>query len=110
MPLYSGIDLHSNNLMTAVMDETGKRILKKKLINDRVVVLATLEPYRAELVGIVVESTYNWYWLVGALMDHGYRVHLANPSAIQQYSGLKYVDDNHDAFWLARGSPPIETP
>ncbi len=101
MPLYSGIDLHSNNLTAAIMDEAGKRILKKKLINDREVVLATLEPYRTELVGIVVESTYNWYWLVDALMDHGYRVHLANPSAIQQYSGLKYLDDNHDAFWLA---------
>jgi transposase len=101
MPLYSGIDLHSNNLMAAIMDEAGKRILKKRLINDSEVVLTTLEPYRTELVGIVVESTYNWYWLVDALMDHGYQVHLANPSAIQQYSGLKYLDDNHDAFWLA---------
>jgi transposase len=101
MPFYSGIDLHSNNLMAAIMDETGKRILKKRLLNDSELVLATLEPYRTELIGIVVESTYNWYWLVDALMDHGYPVHLANPSAIQQYSGLKYLDDNHDAFWLA---------
>jgi transposase len=101
MELYSGIDLHSNNLMAAIMDETGKRILKKRLLNDPELVLTMLEPYRTELVGIVVESTYNWYWLVDALMDHGYPVHLANPSAIQQYSGLKYLDDNHDAFWLA---------
>jgi transposase len=28
-------------------------------------------------------------------------VHLANPSRIQQYSGLKHGDDEHDAFWLA---------
>jgi hypothetical protein len=28
-------------------------------------------------------------------------VHLANPSAIQQYEGLKHADDKHDAFWLA---------
>jgi hypothetical protein len=49
MKLYSGIDLHSNNLTAAIMDETGKRILKKKLINDPEVVLATLEPYRTEL-------------------------------------------------------------
>jgi len=26
----------------------------------------------------VVESTFNWYWLVDGLMDNGYRVHLAN--------------------------------
>jgi transposase len=101
MELYSGIDLHSNNLTLAIMDETGKRILNKRLINDTEAVLSSLEPYCTELVGVVVESTYNWYWLVDTLMDHGYRVHLANPSAIQQYSGLKYVDDNHDAFWLA---------
>ena len=49
----------------------------------------------------MVESTYNWYWLVDTLMEEGYRVHLANPSAIQQYSGLKHEDDQHDAFWLA---------
>jgi transposase len=101
MTLYSGIDLHSNNLTLAIMDETGKRVLKKRLINDGEVVLNTLEPHRTELVGIVVESTYNWYWLVDTLMDYEYQVHLANPSAIQQYNGLKYLNDDHDAFWLA---------
>jgi len=49
----------------------------------------------------VVESTFNWYWLVDALMDNGYTTHLANPAAIQKYQGLKYSDDRHDAFWLA---------
>ena len=35
-------------------------------------------------------------------MDAGYDcVHLANPSAIKQYEGLKHTDDRHDAFWLA---------
>jgi transposase len=34
-------------------------------------------------------------------MEAGYRVHLANPAAIQQYSGLKYSDDHSDARWLA---------
>jgi transposase len=49
----------------------------------------------------VVESTYNWYWLVDGLMEADYRVHLANPAAMQQYSGLKYTDDYSDARWLA---------
>jgi transposase len=36
-------------------------------------------------------------------MDAGYSsVHLANPSAIKQYEGLKHVDDKHDAFFLAQ--------
>jgi len=50
---------------------------------------------------VVVESTYNWYWLVDGLMAAGFTVHLANPAAIQKYSGMKHADDKHDAFWLA---------
>ena len=50
---------------------------------------------------MVVESTYNWYWLVDGLMEASYRVHLANPAAMQQYSGLKYTDDHSEARWLA---------
>jgi transposase len=48
-----------------------------------------------------VESTYNWYWLVDGLQSAGHKLHLANPSAIQQYEGLKHTDDKWDSFWLA---------
>src|SRR5215471_16541090 len=34
-------------------------------------------------------------------MEAGYRVHLANPAAMQQYSGLKFTNDQVDARWLA---------
>jgi transposase len=50
---------------------------------------------------VVVESTYTWYWRVDGLREAGYRVHLANPAAMQQYSGLKYTADHSDARWLA---------
>ena len=33
-------------------------------------------------------------------MDADYRVHLAHPAAMQQYSGLQYTDDHSDARWL----------
>jgi transposase len=36
------------------------------------------------------------------LMEAGYHVELVNTSAVRQYEGLKYVDDRHDARWLAR--------
>jgi transposase len=71
------------------------------LPNDLSEVLKALNPYRKDLEGIVVESTFNWYWLVDGLMESGYRVHLANPSAIKQYEGLKPSDDARDAFHLA---------
>ena len=99
--LYVGSDLHGNNNFLGIIDEQGKRVFKKRLPNDRELIKDVLRPYQEEIEGIVVESTYNWYWLVDTLMEEGYRVHLANPSAIQQYSGLKHEDDQHDAFWLA---------
>jgi transposase len=52
-------------------------------------------------VGCVVESTYNWYWLVDGLMEAGFPVHLAHTRAMPQYAGLKYSDDESDARHLA---------
>ena len=99
--LYAGSDLHGNNNLLGIIDEEGKRVFKKKVPNDPQLVRDVLEPYKGEIVGIAIESTYNWYWLVDTLMEEGYQVHLANPSAIQRYSGMKHADDKHDAFWLA---------
>lgn len=101
MKLYSGIDLHSTNSYLAIIDETGKRIFKEKLPNAIETITERLSLYSGTLEGVVVESTYNWYWLVDGLMAEGFTVHLANPAAIQKYSGLKHADDKHDAFWLA---------
>jgi transposase len=101
MKLYGAIDLHSNNNVTVLIDEQDKVVYEKRLPNDLGVIAQQLAAYQSSLDGIVVESTYNWYWLVDGLMDQGYRVHLANTAAIQQYEGLKYTDDHSDARWLA---------
>ena len=101
MKLYTGFDLHSSNSYIGIIDESGKRAFNRKLPNDPAIIVDTLRPFRKDITDIAVESTYNWYWLVDLLMAEGYRVHLANPSAIQKYAGLKYSDDRHDAFWLA---------
>ena len=99
--LYAGIDLHSNNHVVVVMNEEDRVLYRKRLRNELDAVLEVLTPFAQDLSGVVVESTYNWYWLVDGLMEHGYRVRLANPGAIQQYSGLKHADDTSDAHWLA---------
>lgn len=101
MKLYGAIDLHSNNNMTVVTDEQDRVVYEKRLPNDLGLIVQQLAGYREGLQGIVVESTYNWYWLVDGLMEEGHKVHLANTSAIQQYEGLKYTDDPDDARWLA---------
>ena len=101
MELYSAIDLHSNNSHVGIMDSQQNRVLSRKLANNPSVILNTFAPYKEHLKGIVIESTLNWYWLADLLIEQGYTVHLANPCAIQKYSGLKHSDDKHDAFWLA---------
>lgn len=99
---YCGIDLHSNNSVVVVSDEEDRIVFHKRLPNDLRQIAGALEPYREELVGVVIESTYNWYWLVDGLMDAGYRVHLANTTAIKKYDGLKYSGDFADAAYLAQ--------
>ena len=101
MALYSGIDLHSTNCWITIIDKERKVIRETKVGNDLETILRFLAPDRAEIEGIAVESTFNWYWLVDGLMDAGYQLHLTNTWAIKQYEGLKYTDDRHDARWLA---------
>ena len=101
MKLYGGIDLHSNNCVVVLLDEEDQVVYEKRLANDLGYLLLELAPYQGMIEGVVVESTFNWYWLVDGLMEAGYPVHLANTAAIQQYCGLKYTDDRSDARWLA---------
>lgn len=101
MSHYCGIDLHSNNHVLVVIDEEDKRLYEKRLDNDLSLTLKALSPYRETLHGIAVESTFNWYWLVDGLQEHGYDLQLVNTAAVTQYDGLKYSDDHHDAFHLA---------
>jgi len=98
---YCGIDLHSNNSVVIVSDEEDRIVFSKRLPNELGQIGAALEPHREDLAGVVIESTYNWYWLVDGLMDASYRVHLAHPSAIKKYEGLKYSGDFADAGYLA---------
>src|ERR1700730_14233901 len=101
MNKFSGIDLHSNNSVVVVSDEADRIVYRQRLPNELSAILQGLEPHRSELVGVVVESTYNWYWLVDGLQAAGYRVHLANPAAIKRYEGIKHSGDETDAAYLA---------
>ena len=67
--LYAGIDLHSTNNYVGIIDEDDRRLLEKKLPNDLDTIFHYLNPFKEDIVGVVVESTFNWYWLVDGLMD-----------------------------------------
>jgi transposase len=102
MRLYCGIDLHSDNSVVSVIDDEDRIHYEKRLPNDLAVIEGSLLPYREALVGVVVESTYNWYWLVDGLQASGFEVRLANTVAMKQYSGLKYTNDQTDARSLGQ--------
>jgi transposase len=101
MMMYSGIDLHSNNSVVAVIDENDHLVGQKRLPNDLTKIISFLAGWKDALAGVVIESTYNWYWLVDGLEDAGFRVHLANTVAIKQYDGVKHSSDETDAQHLA---------
>lgn len=102
MKLYAGIDLHSNNSYVVLSNEEDRVMYQKRLPNDAGIILNELAPHREHIEGVVVESTYNWYWLVDELQEANYKVHLANTAAIQAYKGLKHTNDKTDAVWLAK--------
>ncbi|WP_116119872.1 hypothetical protein [Paraburkholderia sp. BL6669N2] len=60
MNKFSGIDLHSNNSAVAVSDETDRVVYQRRLPNDALRIRVALAPYRPELVGVVIEATFNW--------------------------------------------------
>ena len=101
MQTFAAIDLHSNNGVLTVIDETDRVLRQRKLSNQIEKFAKELEPFRESLQGVAVESTFNWYWLVDGLIERGFPARLVNTSAIQQYEGLKHSDDPYDAWWLA---------
>ena len=101
MTVYAGLDLHATNTYVAMIDQENKVLYKQRHRNELPSIIAALDPFKKDLQGVVVESTFNWYWLVDGLMGEGYPVHLANPSAIKQYEGLKQIDDKRSSLWLA---------
>jgi transposase len=85
----------------AVTDEEDRVVAQKRLPNELAKILAFLHPWREEMSGVAVESTYNWYWLVDGLQAAGFAVKLAHTGAIRQYDGLKHSGDEADARHLA---------
>ncbi len=101
MTLYCGIDLHANNSVVSVLDDQDQVHYEKRLPNDLALITERLLPFQKDLLACVVESTYNWYWLVDGLMDAGFDVRLAHTGAIPQYAGIKHSNDQTDARHLA---------
>ncbi len=94
----AGFKLTTDYPLVVVIDEEDKRVFEKRLNNDLSLTLKVLSRYRKTLQSVAVASTFNWYWLVDGLQEHGYNLQLVNTAAVRQYDGLKYSGDYRDAF------------
>lgn len=102
MTHFVAFDLHSDNACGLIIDQSERIVLKKKFNNVMADILAGLLPFKPTISRIVVEATYNWYWLVDGLMENGYQVVLAHPAGIPNNPGKKHTNDFDDAFHLAQ--------
>jgi transposase len=95
-----GVHKHFTNNVPAIIDDDDRILFQKRLPND-LSVISALKPFKHDLYGVAVESTFNWYWLVDGLADNDFNTLLVNPSAVKQYEGIKHTNDDTDAFHLA---------
>lgn len=101
MSFYCGIDLSARASQLCVINQQLARLIDQKPPNDLDRIIRLLEPYRADLK-IVVESTFNWYWLVDGLRAAGFDVCLAHTLGLYMITGAKVKTDRRDAFSLAK--------
>jgi len=71
MEKFSGIESASNNAVVVVSDERIRWCMNSGMPTNWQGSWRRWSPIVSELVGVVVESTYNWYWLVDGLMEAG---------------------------------------
>jgi transposase len=98
---YAGIDLGARSSWLCVVDAAGGKWLSRKVPNDPAQIMRLVEPFRPRLQA-VVESTFNWYWLVDLLQDHKIDVKLAHPLYLKAIAYAKVKTDQVDAHTLAQ--------
>lgn len=98
---YSGIDLSARDSYLSVVDENLSIHLQLKAPNELPLIARLLDPFKPDLQ-IVVESTFNWYWLVDGLQALGFDVSLAHTLGLSMITHAKVKTDRRDAFTLAK--------
>ena len=95
-----GIDLHRKRSHVAILDDQGRELRSRRVINDGPTILALL----AEIDGecrVALEATYGWEWLADVLQDAGYELHLAHPLRTRAIASARVKTDAVDARTLA---------
>jgi transposase len=98
---YCGIDLSARDSHICVVDDNLSIHLQLKAANELTCISTLLDPFMPDLQ-IVVESTFNWYWLVDGLQALGFNLSLAHTLGLTMITLAKVKTDPRDAFALAK--------
>jgi transposase len=101
MRFYCGLDLSARSCQVCVIDDNMSVQVQKKVRNDLQLIIDLIKPYKKKLA-CVVESTFNWYWLVDGLQEAGFDVCLAHTLGLSMITGAKVKTDPRDALALAK--------
>lgn len=101
MSFYCGLDLGATHCQVCVVDEAMEVQVERKVRNELGRITELLERYDPA-PQCVVESTFNWYWLVDGLMEAGYEICLAHALGVRLITAAKVKTDRRDAFGLAK--------
>lgn len=97
---YAGVDVHPNRSQLCVMDNTGKILFNRNLLNNFSQIKKMLQPYKNNIV-LGCESTYTYYWLADGCHDAGIPFYLGHAYYMKAISGNKQKHDPLDAITIA---------
>jgi transposase len=95
-----GIDLHRKRSHVAVIDDQGRELCSRRVVNDGQTIVALLDEIDGEC-RVALEATYGWEWLADVLEDGGYELHLAHPLRTKAIASARVKTDAVDARTLA---------
>src|SRR5256885_4025386 len=98
---YCGIDLSASTSHLCVLDENLSIHLQQTAPNELPRIASLLLPFKPDLP-VVIESTFNWYWIVDGLQELGFDLCLAHTLGLAMITQAKVKTDRRDAFTLAK--------
>ena len=98
---YCGIDLGSKHSQICIIDADDHVLYNKKLRNGIDSFVHLLQEYGSQ-IEVLVESTFNWDWIVDGLQAVGIQVTLAHAFGLAAITTAKVKTDKRDARTLAQ--------
>ena len=93
---YVGVDLHKESSWFYIMNESGKRMMSKNVLNSPDVLNKFFQRISSPFY-LAVEATYNWYFFVDIAEQYAEEVYLANSYELKAFAKRHKKTDKIDA-------------